>query len=421
MRRSGGRRLQGAGRRLTGPAPARLAALAVALVALLALCASAAHAAPQPELAARAWALVDARDGELLAARRPNASYPVASTTKLMTAYVAREALGLDETVVAPAYAPTSSAESLLGLVEGERIKVRDLLYGLILASGNDAAQALAEVSSGSEPAFVRRMNRAARRLGLDHTSYANPIGLDEAGNFSSAGDLTELTLELRRDEFFRRLFDSPEATLSSGARPRTVVNRNNLVRTVPFVTGVKTGYTLGAGNVLVASAERDGVELVSAVLGTGSESERDAATLELLEYGFSLYRREDVLARGERVTSVTVRFRDQRLALAPVRDLRLTVRDGQRIETALDAPAEVEGPVDRGDRLGVATVTIDGERAARVALAAERSVAAPTLLERVDGAIPGPRAVAWAAAFLLLAAVFVGAVVLYDRRKPTD
>ncbi len=375
----------------------------------------------QPEPAARAWALVDARDGELLAAHRPDTSYPVASTTKLMTAYVARRALGLDETVVAPAYAPVSSAESLLGLVAGEKIAVRDLLYGLILASGNDAAQALAEVSAGSEPAFVRRMNRTARRLDLDHTAYANPIGLDEAGNFSSARDLVELTLKLRRDEFFRQLFDAPQATLSSGARQRTVVNRNTLVRTVPFVTGVKTGYTLGAGNVLVASAEREGVELVSAVLGAGTESERDAATLELLEYGFSLYRRDDVLQRGERVASVPVRFRDQRLVLAPVRDLRLTIREDQRIETEVDAPAEVEGPVDRGERLGLATVTIDGKPAARVPLAAARSIAAPTVLERVDGAVPGPRAVAWAAAVLLLALLFTGAVALYDRRsQPT-
>ena len=260
---------------------AGLAALAIALSALAGVGAGPAGASsPEPEPEARAWALIDARDGELLAAHRPDTSYPVASTTKLMTAYVARAALGLDQTVVAPAYTPVSSAESLLGLMAGERIAVRDLLYGLILASGNDAAQALAEVSSGSEPAFVRRMNRAARRLGLDHTSYANPIGLDEAGNFSSARDLVELTRELRRDEFFRRLFDTPQATLSSGARPRTVVNRNNLVRTVPFVSGVKTGYTLGAGNVLVASAEREGVELVSAVLGAGTESERDAATL---------------------------------------------------------------------------------------------------------------------------------------------
>ena len=402
---------------------AGVAALAIALSALAGLGAGPAGASsPEPEPEARAWALIDARDGELLAAHRPDTSYPVASTTKLMTAYVARAALGLDQTVVAPAYTPVSSAESLLGLMAGERIAVRDLLYGLILASGNDAAQALAEVSSGSEPAFVRRMNRAARRLGLDHTSYANPIGLDEAGNFSSARDLVELARELRRDEFFRRLFDTPQATLSSGARPRTVVNRNNLVRTVPFVNGVKTGYTLGAGNVLVASAERQGVELVSAVLGAGTESERDAATLELLEYGFSLYRRDDVLQRGERVTGVPIRFRDQRLGLAPVRDVRLTVRDGQRIETELDAPAEVEGPVDRGQRLGLATVTIDGRPAARVALAAAHSVAAPTVLERVDGAIPGPRAVAWAVAFLILAAVFVGAVALYDRRRqPTS
>jgi serine-type D-Ala-D-Ala carboxypeptidase (penicillin-binding protein 5/6) len=398
---------------------AGVAALAITLTALALVGAAPAGAAsPEPEPEARAWALIDARDGELLAARRPDTSYPVASTTKLMTAYVAREALGLDETVVAPAYTPVSSAESLLGLTAGERIAVRDLLYGLILASGNDAAQALAEVSAGSEPAFVRRMNRAARRLGLDHTSYANPIGLDEAGNFSSARDLVELALELRRDEFFRRLFDTPQATLSSGERPRTVVNRNNLVRTVPFVTGVKTGYTLGAGNVLIASAEREGVELVSAVLGAGTESERDAATLELLEYGFSLYRRDDVLQRGERVTGVPIRYRDQRLGLAPVRDVRLTIRDGQRIETELDAPAEVEGPVDRGQRLGLATVTIDGRPAARVALAAAHSVAAPTVLERVDGAIPGPRAVAWGVAFLILAAVFVGAVALYDRRR---
>jgi serine-type D-Ala-D-Ala carboxypeptidase (penicillin-binding protein 5/6) len=375
----------------------------------------------QPEPAARAWALVDARDGELLAAHRPDTSYPVASTTKLMTAYVARRALGLDETVVAPDYAPVSSAESLLGLVAGEKIAVRDLLYGLILASGNDAAQALAEVSAGSEQAFVRRMNRTARRLDLDHTAYANPIGLDEAGNFSSARDLVELTLKLRRDQFFRQLFDAPQATLSSGARQRTVVNRNTLVRTVPFVTGVKTGYTLGAGNVLVASAERGGVELVSAVLGAGTESERDAATLELLEYGFSLYRRHDVLQRGERVASVPVRFRDQRLVLAPVRDVRLTIREDQRIETEVDAPAEVEGPVDRGERLGLATVTIDGQPAARVPLAAARSVAAPTVLERVDGAVPGPRAVAWAAAVLLLALLFTGAVALYDRRSPSD
>jgi len=390
-----------------------LAALALGIAAW-----APAAGADGPELPARAWALADARDGDLLAAHRARTSYPIASTTKLMTAIVAREALGLDDTVVAPGYAPSSPAESLLGLVEGERIAVRDLIYGLLLASGNDAAQALALATAGSEAAFVRRMNRTARRLGLERTSYANPIGLDQPGNHSSAADLVQLARVLLRDRFLGRVVDTPEATLSSGARTRTVVNRNNLVRTVPFVTGVKTGYTLGAGNVLVASARRDGVELVSAVLGAATESERDAATIELLEYGFSLYHRERVLRRGERLAGARVRLQDTTLGLTPARDVRLTVREGERVETRVEAPDEVDGPIARGQRLGRARVVIDGEPAATVALVAAASVDAPSLLERVDGVVPGPRAVAWAVAVGLLAALFIGAIAIHDRRR---
>lgn len=393
-------------------------AAAIAALAALALLWSPPAAADGPELDARAWALADAGDGELLAAHRARTSYPIASTTKLMTAIVALDALGLDETVVAPGYSPSSPAESLLGLVEGERIAVRDLIYGLLLASGNDAAQALAQAAAGSESAFVRRMNRTARRLGLGRTAYANPIGLDETGNYSSAADLVELARVLLRDRFLRRVVDTPETTLGSGARPRTVVNRNNLVRTVPFVTGVKTGYTLGAGNVLVASARRDGVELVSAVLGAPTESGRDAATMELLEYGFSLYHRERVLRRGERVAAAAVRLQDTSLGLTPAGDVRLTVREGERVETRLEAPDEVEGPIARGQRLGRAVVAVDGEPAARVGLLAAASVGAPTLLERVDGAVPGPRAIAWLAAIALLAALFAVAIALHDRRR---
>ncbi len=349
--------------------------------------------------------------------RRARSSYPVASTTKLMTAYVARDALGLEETVVAPPYF-ANPAESLLGLVEGERIEVRDLLYGLLLASGNDAAAALADAAAGSEEAFVRRMNRAARRLDLDDTSYANPVGLDEPGNFSSAQDLVDLTLELREDRTFRQIFDTPEAVLDSGARTRTVVNRNTLVRTVPEVNGVKTGYTLGAGNVLVGSAKRDGVQLVSAVLGAPTESDRDAATLALLDYGFSLYRPKTALRRGERVATATVRLQDGVLPLAATRTVELTVREGQTVRTDVDAPAEVEGPIARGARLGEAVVSVDGQAVARVPLAAARPVPEASLLERFDGAVPGPRALAWGVAVTGLALVFAAAIALYDRRR---
>ena len=406
--------MQGAGRRRLSAA---LAAVAVALALALTGAPPTAAAPAEPELPARAWLLVDADDREVLAAHRPARSAPVASTTKLMTAFVAREELGLGKTVVAPAYF-ASTAESLLGLREGERIEVRDLLYGLILASGNDAAAALAQATAGSEKAFVRRMNRAAERLDLDDTSYANPIGLDEPGNFSSPRDLVDLTLALREDRAFRRIFDTPEAVLRSGARPRTVVNRNTLVRTVPYVNGVKTGYTLGAGNVLVGSAERNGVQLVSAVLGAPSESERDSATLELLDYGFSLYERERVLSERERVAAAAVRWQDESLPLVAERPVGVTVRGDQRVDVEVAAPTEIEGPVRRGERLGRASVTVDGEPTQRVALVAARSVGEATALERFDGVIPGPRVLAWGVAVGGLALLFAGALALYDRRR---
>jgi D-alanyl-D-alanine carboxypeptidase (penicillin-binding protein 5/6) len=389
-----------------------------ALVAAALLASGTVAFAAPPQLPARAWVLIDARDGEVLAAHRAHTSLPVASTTKLMTALVARRALDLEELVVALGYVPASPAESLLGLREGERIRTRDLLYGLLLASGNDAAEALAVAAAGSEAAFVARMTRAAAALGLDETSYANPIGLDQPGNYSSARDLVELARELRADPFFREVLDTPEAELRSGAGSRTVVNRNNLVRTVPYVNGVKTGYTLGAGNVLVGSGERNGIELISAVLGVASESERDAATLELLEYGFSRYRRKDVLSAGDPIAGVPVRDQDRTLGMAPVRDVRLTFRKGQRIGTEVDAPAEVEGPVARGERLAVAVVTVDGDRAATVGLGAVRSVPAATVLQRFDAAVPGPRVIAWLVAIGGLALLFAGGLAIYDRRR---
>ena len=220
----------------------------------------------------------------------PATSSAIASTTKLMTAYLALHELPLQERLVAPPYHPLPG-ESLLGLEADERISVRDLLYGLLLPSGNDAAVALADGVAGSVPAFVEEMNRAASRLGLRDTSYANPIGLDEPGNYSSPRDLAKLTMRLRRQRLFRRIVDTARTTLQTGAHPRTIVNHNELVLKVPWIDGVKTGYTLDAGYVLIGSGTRKGVTLLSVVLGAPSVAARDQDTLSLLRYGFSLYR----------------------------------------------------------------------------------------------------------------------------------
>lgn len=348
----------------------------------------------------------------MLAGRDPEASLSIASTTKLMTAYVARRELGLSKVVVAPDYVPISSAESLLGLVPGERIEVRDLLYGLLLASGNDAANALAVASAGSVEKFVAEMNRAAAKLGLEDTHYANPIGLDDPGNYSSARDLVDLTAVLRRDRVFREIFDSPSATLDSGAETRTVENRNQLVLTTPFVNGVKTGYTIDAGNVLVSSGKRGGQELIAAVLGEATESGRDADSLALLEYGFSLYRREQVVERRERVASATVADQDLTLELVAAEPVSVEVRKGQSVATDVDAPRQVEGPITRNEPLGIAIVRVDGDARARTPLLAATAVPAASIGDRIDAAVPGSSLLAW----VLFTALLAGLAILVIR-----
>jgi D-alanyl-D-alanine carboxypeptidase (penicillin-binding protein 5/6) len=361
--------------------------------------------------------LVDADDGTVLAAHQANTESSIASTTKLMTAFVSRKDLRLGETVTAAPY-DALPAESLLGLETGEKIKVRDLLYGLLLVSGNDAAETLAVASAGSREAFVEEMNAAAQRLGLKHTSYANPVGLDEVGNYSSAADLATLAIKLRRDKLFREIFDTASTTIESGAHPRALTNRNNLVQTVPYVNGVKTGYTLEAGNVLVGSGKQKGVELVSAVIGAPSESERDSATLSLLDYGFSLYHQRTPVKKGERLDSIAVQDRDVEVDLAAAKSVPVTVRKGEDVETRIEAPLVVEGPISAGDRLGQVTVLVDGEVEDTVPLVAMKSVAAATLTERFDADVPGPRVVAWAVAVGAVALAIFGVIALLRRRQ---
>src|SRR5262245_17348355 len=204
-----------------------------------------------PKLRARAWILIDALDGTVLAAKAPDRKLPIASETKLMASYLALKRLRPSQRLRAPAYRPTSSDESLLGLQPGEKMTVKDLLYAMLLPSANDAAETVAIGVSGSEKRFVALMNRAAPTLGLGHTHYANPIGLDEGGNYSSARDLATLSERLLENPLFARIVATPSAKLRSGSVNRKVTTRNSLMLEQPdLITGVKTGHTLGAGYV---------------------------------------------------------------------------------------------------------------------------------------------------------------------------
>jgi serine-type D-Ala-D-Ala carboxypeptidase (penicillin-binding protein 5/6) len=392
-------------------------AVALVLAVLLIGPIASADASSPPKLDAKAWILVDPRDDAVLASKAANKRLPIASTTKLMTAYLALKNLKPSQMIAAPSYHPSASAEITLGLRQGERMRVRDLLYGLLLPSASDAAETLAVGVSGSVPAFVQRMNQAARRLGLADTSYANPIGLDDPDNFSSAHDLVTLASILLRNRLFARIVDTPAATLSSGDHPRTVTSRDTLLGSYPWINGVKTGHTLGAGFVLVGSGTQDSTTLISAVLGTPSESSRDADTLALLQYGFSLYHPVQEVRRGEELANPKLDYRSDHLSLVAQRPVSINVRQGQRVTTSVSAPDEISGAVERGQVLGHVIVSVDGKVAARSPLVAAQAVGAATVFDKALSVAKNP--------FVLLAlgaiVILVGLLLARRGRNPKE
>ncbi len=382
-------------------------ALLACLLALLWTAPAEAEAAP-PGIDARAWALIDARSGDVLVSHAGDRRLPIASTTKLMTAYVALRELPLDRVVRAVPY-DAIYGESLLELRPGERVSVRDLLYGLILRSGNDAAYDLALAAAGSEVRFVAEMNRYAAALGLADTHYANPIGLDEEGNYSSARDLVTLTRRLLRNPAFARIADARSARLRSLRPPRTIDTLNDLLYRATWTTGVKTGHTFGAAYVLVGSGQRNGVRLISVVIGTPTETERDLASLRLLEYGFSRYERRVPVRAGEELAEASVRYGGGELPLRAAHTVSVGVRPDQRLGLAVRAPSELEGPIRRGAALGRATVFVDGRRAAAVALRAARAVPEASALDRARSFVGSEEIPVGIA----LCVILVGAVML--------
>jgi serine-type D-Ala-D-Ala carboxypeptidase (penicillin-binding protein 5/6) len=390
--------------------PGRRTLAVAAVIAAVAAAPAGAAEAPPAVPGARAAIVIDARDGTVMFAKHPDAERAIASTTKLMTALLALEQARPSDVFTAPAY-DAMPAESRINLREGEQMTVHDLLEALLLESANDAAETLAEGVSGSRTAFVEEMNARAADLGLEHTSYANPIGLDEAGNYSSARDLANLARVLLRRPRFARIVDMPEAELESGARPRVVENRNDLISAYPWVSGVKTGYTANAGNVLVGSADGPGgARVISVVLGEPTETARNSETLALLRWGLSRFRRVRVLDPRRMVAQADIEYHDGSARLVPRRGAVITIRQGQRIRRRTNAPDEVKGPLTAGARVGTVTVLLDGSPVRRVALVTADEVPGAGTLRVLLSWLGIPLTL------LLLVAIVVAAVLLLLR-----
>jgi serine-type D-Ala-D-Ala carboxypeptidase (penicillin-binding protein 5/6) len=324
-----------------------------------------------PKIDAPTAILADLGLGQVLLQKAPRRVLPIASLTKLMTALLVLEGEGgdLDRIVVVDPDAVFGrrdyGAGSTLGLRPGERISVRGLLAGLLLGSANDAAEALAIERSGSVSAFVRDMDARAKKLGMTQTHFASPHGLDDGG-YSSAADLLTLLRATLRFRTFRELVARPFVTIVSASGPRRrIQNRNVMLWLYRGATGVKTGFTTGAGFCLITTARRGGRELAAIALGGRDEVFSDAAAL--LNHGFAAYELRTLIEAGEPLGSMRVRGGDVPVVAGQEFAALVRVTEVDRIERTLSAFPRAAYPPPSGSVVGSLRVRLPGATLGRV------------------------------------------------------
>lgn len=328
---------------------------AAATAAVLLFCGSVGAA---PSVSAGSAILTD-ESGLVLFEKNADERSLIASTTKIMTALLVCEDGDLAHVVRVPAEAAGVEGSSMY-LKAGERLTVRELLNGLMLSSGNDAAIALAIASAGSAEKFVRRMNERAERLGLANTHFANPNGLDDPENYSTARELAALAACAMRNETFREIVSQRSAK----AAGRTLTNHNRLLWLYEGADGVKTGYTLAAGRILVSSAVRRGRRLVAVTIRDRDDWNDHAA---LLDYGFGLLEDKELLPAGQVVGQIPVVSGGKATVKLKIREpLRLSLFPGEQPELRLCAPRFAYAPAVSGEAAGYLEILSDGTVLAR-------------------------------------------------------
>lgn len=309
---------------------------------------------------AQAAALIEASSGRLLYSKNGEASLPMASTTKIMTAWLAIEKGDLDEIIEVPAQAAGTEGSSMY-LKAGEKLSLRDLLYGLMLTSGNDAAVTIAIRYGGSVEGFAALMNERARELGCKNTHFVTPNGLHDPEHYTSAEDLAAITAGAMKEAFFRELVATTYRQTETGDQVRTLKNKNKILWNVEGGCGVKTGYTKAAGRCLVFAAEREGMLLIGVVLNCPNMWD-DAE--DLLTYGFDAYEME-TLADGSALFGEISVSNSEKKALPLVLKTGILYpirKDGSDAVTlSPQLPLGLTAPVQAGDTVGRLNVTVNG------------------------------------------------------------
>lgn len=324
---------------------------------------------------AAAYALIEQSSGRVIKSGNSDSHLPMASTTKTMTALVVLEHCKLDEMVSVPDEAVGTEGSSMY-LKYNEIISVEDLLYGLMLLSGNDAAVALAVHVGGSVDGFVEMMNTRAEEMGLKDTHFITPNGLHDNEHYTTALELAKIGAEAQKNETFREIVSTQYHTSSTGRVTRTMKNKNALLWDYEGALGIKTGYTMAAGRCLLFAAERDGMTLVGAVLNCRPMFE---AAAELLDYGFENYSVCKAVEEGSELASCYVpNAQKSLLALIAKRDIIVPVPKGEEMKLVIKVSLieNVQAPIIAGEVLGSAELYYKDELMGSTPLIAANAVA---------------------------------------------
>ena len=333
-----------------------------------------------PPISSKGYILMDADTRDVIAERDSDTPLPPASLTKIMTSYVAAGEVAAgrarldDEVPISVKAWRTGGSKTFVR--EGTKVRLEDLLRGIIIQSGNDASVALAEFIGGDEDGFANMMNTQAREIGMAASHFTNATGLPDDGHYASARDLAVLAAELiRRYPDHYAMYAERSFKYGDIKQP----NRNRLLWRDKTVDGVKTGLTDAAGYCLVASALRDGTRFIAVTMGAETDNARFGDAQKLLAYGFRYFETQQIFGAGEVVATRPVWYGETDTITATVRDAVLvTLPRGRRadLQAVVDVPADVEAPIDAGEQLGIVRVTLDGETLAQVPLLADAAIA---------------------------------------------
>ncbi|MDO5110887.1 MAG: D-alanyl-D-alanine carboxypeptidase family protein [Clostridia bacterium] len=338
------------------------------------------RAAEAPVVKAKASALLEVSSGKVLCAKNAHTRLPMASTTKIMTAVIALENCPLRETVTVTREAYGTEGSSMyLGL--GEKVSMEDMLYGLMLASGNDAAVAIALHVGGSVAGFAAMMNAKAADLGLTNTHFVTPNGLHDDAHYTTAYDLAVIAAYAMKNPTFQKIVSTQRYQTKTGDTIRTFSNKNRTLWQYDGGNGVKTGYTSDAGKCLCFGAMREDMQLVGVVLNSG-DMFGDAYTL--LDYGFGNFHMQPIVKKGDDVTYVRLQGGTKNtLALCAAKDIMIPVATGENVSiksrVALDA---LHVPVEAGSECGMLSVLENGRVVGRAPLVASETVERPGVHE---------------------------------------